>query len=126
MPRIHNTVSSIWKTSIPASPPLCGQTSGLNSPPPRCWEHSPLTYSDFVQFLKRDFRYIGPSSSDCTDNFAQASSQHKFTMTSHLTYDNVHTVLSCPAWLEPLPPYERFSNPWLGKGRSCTTIQYGR
>ncbi len=36
-------------------------------------------------------------------NFSQASSQHKYTVTSHLAYDNIHTVLSCPAWLGPYP-----------------------
>ncbi len=40
---------------------------------------------------------VGPSSFDCVYNFSQASSQHKYTVTSHLAYDNIHTVLSCPA-----------------------------
>jgi hypothetical protein len=31
--------------------------------------------------------------------FSQASLQHKYTVTSHLASDNIHTVLSCPAWL---------------------------
>ncbi len=46
-----------------------------------------------------DFRCIGPSSFDCVYNFSQASSQHKYTVTSHQAYDNIHTVLRCPAWL---------------------------
>ena len=46
---------------------------------------------------------VGPSSFDCVYNFSQASSQHKYTVTSHLAYDNIHTVLSCPAWLGPSP-----------------------
>ncbi len=55
------------------------------------------------KFLRWDFRCIGPSSFDCVYSFSQASSQHKYTVTTHLAYDNVHTVLSCPAWLWPSP-----------------------
>ncbi len=46
---------------------------------------------------------IGPSSFDCVYNFSQASSQHKYTVTSHMAYDNVLTVLSWPAWLGTSP-----------------------
>ncbi len=62
-----------------------------------------------------DFRCIGPSSFDCVYNFSQASSQHKYTVTSHQAYDNIHTVLRCPAWLGPSPLWPiqyMFSNPW--------------
>ncbi len=41
----------------------------------------------------------------CVQLFPSASSQHKYTVTSHLAYDSIHTVLSCPAWLGPSPPW---------------------
>ncbi len=55
-----------------------------------------------------DFRCIGPSSFDCVYNFSQASSQHKYTVTSHQAYDNILYTRSCAAlrgW-DP-PPYDR-------------------
>jgi hypothetical protein len=54
-------------------------------------DHSLDTYSDIVQFLKWDFRCIGPCSFGCVYNFPQASSQPKYKVTSHLAYENVPT-----------------------------------
>ncbi len=41
--------------------------------------------------------------------FPKLASQHKYTVTSYLAYDNVHPVLSCPPWMgswDP-SPYDR-------------------
>jgi hypothetical protein len=87
--------------------PFCIFKRCLDSNPESCPVPQPAHVQRFCVNLRWDFRCIGPSSFDCVYIFSQASSQHKYTVTSHLAYDNVYTVLSCPAWLVPsrgLPP----------------------
>ncbi len=71
----------------------------------------------FLWFLRWDFSCIGPSSSDCMYNFSKLARNARlpWPQTRHM-YDNVHTVLTCPAPLGPSPPVGDpivFPNPWF-------------
>jgi hypothetical protein len=80
----------------------------------------PALVQRFCVILEVGLSLHGSSSLDCVYNFSQASSQHKYavcTVNSHTwltSYDNVNTVLNCPAWLRPSPNDRSnvFSNPW--------------
>jgi hypothetical protein len=84
------------------------ESSGCNATLCTLWEMGPQPghVQRFCVIPVVRLSPVGPSSFDCVYNFSQASSQHKYTVTSHLAYDNIHIThgpeLPCVAGT--LPP----------------------